>query len=535
MAENNERIRLILSKYEEIEVVEEFDLGIKFKLFDIEYAIMFFNDNAFPTIFAIDDISQYPHFALREIPYNGQTFKSICLFEDGLLIEYIHPFEEKISLCIERLISLVKMSRFEIVKEYHKEFLVYWNARCITAGQYGQYKYSLFLDNDSEVQWLQQQIFKDKNIRITKPERFFNDAKDKQAVQTAPVLFLPIIDSRELLPPLKSSKWGADQINDIVHGVKYSRISEEAYNEIKNIEFHKKEIFLVFKLNNYCFGCMIKFSDSRKISLLNKFQSQIESVIPLKINRCDHAYLNSQIGNKTSDKKIAIIGAGSLGSYVANELIYAGHKNILIIDHDKFQYDNTFRHRVPWFANDLCKSFCVASTLNNIHPEINAQYMDVFLNEDNYKKILVDNNVELIIFTVGSSDVQLRMNKMLAQDSINIPVYYAWLEHDGETSHVAIVNSYEKGCFECLYTDEKGDLGENIVNKADKTTITHIRNGCGGTRVPYGNRTLLTASTLVLMAINDNKNGNWLYSYYNGKIDVQEFPKNGRCRICDLC
>ena len=129
MAENNERIRLILSKYEEIEDVEEFDLGIKFKLFDIEYAIMFFNDNAFPTVFAIDDISQYPHFALREIPYNGQTFKSICLFEDGLLIEYIHSFEEKISLCIERLISLVKMSHFEIVKEYHKEFLVYWNAQ----------------------------------------------------------------------------------------------------------------------------------------------------------------------------------------------------------------------------------------------------------------------------------------------------------------------------------------------------------------------------------------------------------------------
>jgi len=127
------------------------------------------------------------------------------------------------------------------------------------------------------------------------------------------------------------------------------------------------------------------------------------------------------------------------------------------------------------------------------------------------------------------------MNKLLAQDSINIPVYYAWLEHDGETSHVAIVNSYGKGCFECLYTDEKGDLGENIVNKADKTTITHIRNGCGGTRVPYGNKTLLTASTLVLMAINDNKDGNWLYSYYNGKVDVQEFPKNGRCRICDLC
>lgn len=534
MDENNENIRLILSKYAEIEEIEKFDLGVKFKLFNVEYAIMFFNDNAFPTIFAIDDVSQYPHFGLRETTYNGQTFKSICLFEEGLLIEYIHSFEEKISLCIERLISLVKMTHFEIVKEYHKEFLVYWNAQCITSGQYGQYKYSLFLDDDSEVHWLQQQIFNDKNIRITKADRVFNDTKAKQTVQTAPALFLPIIDSRELLPPLKSSKWGADQINDIIQGVKFNRISEEAYNEIKNLEFHKKEILLVFKLNNYCFGCMIKFSNSQKISLLDKFKSQIESVTPLKINRCDHAYLNAQIGNKTSDKKIAIIGAGSLGSYVANELIYAGYKNILIIDHDRFQYDNTFRHRVPWYANNLCKSFCVATTLNNIHPEINAQYIDVFLNEENYKKLLLDNNVELVIFTVGSSDIQLQINKIFTRDSVKIPVYYAWLEHDGKTSHVAIVNRTEEGCFECLYTNKSGDLGENVVNKADKTTIMHIRNGCGGTRVPYGNKTLLTASTLVLMAIEDNKDGNWLYSYYNDKIDVNKFPKNERCKNCGL-
>lgn len=534
MDHNNEKIIEILSTYENLDNIEEFECGVKFKLFDVDYAMTFFNDMSFPSILVVDDTSRYPHFSLKEVTFNEHTYKSICLFEEGMLIEYLYSSEDKISLCIERLISLVKMSRNEVLKEYHKEFLVYWNAQCVTKGQYGQYKYSLFLDNDLDFQWLEQQVFKNKTIRITKHDRFFNDASDMYSVQTAPVLFLPIIDSRELWPPLPTSMWGQDQIKDIIQGKKYQRISSAAYDEIKNKEYHKKEIFLIFKLNNYCFGCMVKFADSHKEPLLTKIKQQIVSVIPLMIHRCDHNYLNEQIGNNVSDKKVAIIGAGSLGSYVADGLVHAGYKNLLVIDHDKFQHDNTFRHRVAWFANDYCKSFCVATTLNGIHPEINVQFIDEYLNESNYKQILLENNVDIVIFTVGSSDIQLRMNKKFAQDHIEIPIYYSWLEHDGQTSHVAIINDFDEGCFECLYTDDKGDFCENKANKADKSTIRYIRNGCGGTRVPYGNKTLLTSSATILRALNDKKSGNWLYTYCNDQITVNEYPKNSRCKNCGI-
>ncbi len=540
MDDIEQRLKKILSEYDEIENIEplkinlKYKCGLKFKLFNETYAICFFNENNFPKVLMLGNECKYPHIALEELKLDDEPYRSICLFESGTLIEYIHTFDEKIKLCIDRLIQLVTMTHQEIVIEYQKEFLVYWNEMCIDKGQYGQYEYSLFLDDDNHYQWLEQEVFENKKIRITKCNRFFNDSKKQITTQTAPALFLPITDSREIVPPTATHPWSAKEIKDIIQGIKYQRISNSAYEEIKSTEFHKKEIMLIFKLNEYCFGCLVKFSDSQKNSLLYKIKTQITAVFPVKIYRCDFQYLNSQIGNEISEKKIAIIGAGSLGSYVSNELAHAGYRKFLIVDSDEYEYANVFRHRLDFCMNNVSKSQALAISLNQIHPEVNAKPNDSFLTVDNYDKIIKINQVDLIIFTVGSSDVQLQLNKKFITENITTPVYYVWLEHDGETSHLAIINNHQEGCYECLYTNENGELCENTVNKADKSTIRYIRNGCNGTRVPYGNKTLLTASALILKAINDNKQGNWLYSYYKDQIIVEEFPKNSECKCCGV-
>ena len=51
----------------------------------------------------------------------------------------------------------------------------------------------------------------------------------------------------------------------------------------------------------------------------------------------------------------------------------------------------------------------------------------------------------------------------------------------------------KKGCFECLYTAESGELTNNRSQKNDETDMESsiIRNGCGGTRAAYGTATIL--------------------------------------------
>ncbi len=234
-------------------------------------------------------------------------------------------------------------------------------------------------------------------------------------------------------------------------------------------------------------------------------------------------------------EKAVVVGVGSLGSYVIDELAHAGYQNIAFIDDDKYEYANIFRHRAKWFSvANWTKSKLVEFDMKHMHPELNVKAVDARLTEDNIAECIPD-DTQLIIFTVGSSDVQLRLNKALAKRGTQAAVYYAWLEHDGETSHVAVVKSTDEGCFECLFTDGEGELSNNQINRTDPKTLVYSRNGCGGTRVHYGNRTLLTASALLLKALQDNPQKNTIYSYYEDAVHVQTFPRNARCNCCAIC
>ena len=61
----------------------------------------------------------------------------------------------------------------------------------------------------------------------------------------------------------------------------------------------------------------------------------------------------------------------------------------------------------------------------------------------------------------------------------------------------------KKGCFQCLYTDEKGALINNKANRLEEDAHNRliIRNGCGGTRAPYGTAVLLRTVAAMLYCI----------------------------------
>lgn len=535
MENKAELIVLVLSEYKEINVLETQEEGVVFELHDAKYQMHMLDEDFFPIIYAIDNDSKYPHLWLRECTFKGRNYRYICLYESSTLIEYIHTDEEKIRACIDRLIALINLSQKEIVNEFQKEFLYYWEQSCLTNSEYRKNKYQLFIDEEEKYQWLEYQIYQYNCIRLTKSNRFFNDENKKKYVdEKFPVLYLPITNSQGIIPPTKDQVWGSKEINDIVNGVMYQRISTEAFQEIKNNSFSYGKIFIVFMLNSLHFGCIVKFKTPNSEKLLHKFESQIVDVIPVSIKRCDFEFLNRQIGNTSSNQHIVIVGVGSLGSYIASELVRSGYKNLTLIDDDTYEYENTFRHNIIYFSSGLSKCELMEHQLNTIHPEVNINVINDCLSSrkiDSYPIASAD----ILIFAVGSSDVQLRMNKVFIKSEINVPTFYAWLEYNGESSHIAVVNDYKLGCFECLFTDNDGKLCQNIVNRVKNEEIQYIRNGCGGTRVPYGNQILLVTSAMLLKAIKENNGRNLIYSYFQDKIEIADFPKNERCNCCGLC
>lgn len=312
-----------------------------------------------------------------------------------------------------------------------------------------------------------------------------------------------------------------------------------------NYSFSKKSIFLIFEMpaNNttVAFCCEIIFKNSGTMKLLRKIQTNTECIKTVYTRRCDYEFLNRQIGNdsKVFGKKTAIIGIGSLGSYFASEVIRIGIKDLVLFDSDKLYPENLMRHRGVFLGCNLSKTVAMKIELEWFHPQINIISVEEAVNDENILDLLPQ-DIDLVIFAVGSSDVQLACNKVLKKADYSKPVLFCWLEGNGKASHVMGVNYSYKGCYQCLYTDTSGNRINNKINFGSDIELEQniIRNGCGGTRIAYGNSILLQTSYMVLMAIkkifSDNFNCNFIISFNGDCIteDSDSFYERG-CTCCN--
>lgn len=73
----------------------------------------------------------------------------------------------------------------------------------------------------------------------------------------------------------------------------------------------------------------------------------VSQITPILIDRIDKQYLmtrSNEVSNILADKKVLLIGCGSLGGYIANELVKAGIEKMMLLDADHLYENNVFRH-----------------------------------------------------------------------------------------------------------------------------------------------------------------------------------------------
>lgn len=330
----------------------------------------------------------------------------------------------------------------------------------------------------------------------------------------------------------------------IIKGRDVARISHETYESIKKVKVKSNKAFIIFEMkvlnNGINFCCLAYFKNSKTETLMDKLQNSIEKIELIQAKRCDYIFLNEQIGNDTSivDKKVALIGVGSLGSYLATELVKLGVKNLTLYDNDTLEEANIMRHRAKLSWSNISKVKALKIDLESMHPEIIINDKNEYLNQEVLKRDMY--KFDMIIYTVGSSDVQLMSNSAFKEANFDRPVIYSWLEAGGTDSHILVVNYSKQGCFECLYTDKDGNLVNNKGNKLSDELVEQntIRNGCGATRVAYGTEILLRTTSVILDTIKKTFNGEF---EDNCLIDIQPTSvvnrgntfKEERCKCCN--
>lgn len=545
----------ILSTYEELDIEPPTSAEdtIIFRLKGMRFAFLCPKKDVVSSsalIFVLDFTTfDQPHILLDEIDFPGDAvlpkgkYRKVCLYESGSIINAIVPYEEKIVNAIERLIALLSLSPSQKEKEFQKEFLVYWNA-VATGG-----KRHIYLNSESAFSVLS--VYKSEDgVRYVAPNVFLSDLGAKRRGQPiwrehidTPAIYLPIIDNRGILPPRKDHPWEKEQILEIVCSDTLNHISHDSFLQLQHehIKYDTLDIVFGMAMTKTPLVCLvrIKFRGGNRESILDRIIHNISSVESLRSEEIDYRHLNQAIGNSTNNlsKRVLLIGAGSLGSYVASELVKNGFRNLTIYDGDALSPENFMRWYCSGFWGVGNKAYYLGFYLERMHPEIHVDAHNAYIDAD---KLIEEMSVaDYIIFTVGSSDTQLWLNRVLKQNGCKAKVFFAWLEAGGQYSHLLRVDYTVNGCFECLFTDDGGNLTNNQANIAtdEVVELNTIRNGCGATRVAYGTSVLLRTTSALLDALCKEDlsptQSNYLVNISPDGItyDYATFAK-GACRCC---
>lgn len=118
-------------------------------------------------------------------------------------------------------------------------------------------------------------------------------------------------------------------------------------------------------------------------------------------------------------KNICIIGCGGLGGYVANGFARFGVNKITLVDGDVFQEHNLNRQLFSTVENiNINKAKATEEILRKINPTVKIVSIEEMIQEDNYKKIL--KNQDLVIDCLDNSRSRIFLGKVCSEENIQL-------------------------------------------------------------------------------------------------------------------
>lgn len=234
------------------------------------------------------------------------------------------------------------------------------------------------------------------------------------------------------------------------------------------------------------------------------YQFDEKSVInPLKVIRNDKAFLMRRVENSANplkNMKVLIIGAGSIGGYLASFLAKTGCERMTIVDYQIFTEENIYRHVLDKSYVDRYKVEALAKKIQSEVPLITINTRAERI-ETAFLEGAVDFTDFDVIFSVtGNHNINRWLNKNILQSGINVPVIYAWNEPLDIGYHTAVVRADLNGSFEDLFgrDDETGELIDVTAYCDHKQKVTKNMTGCEGSYIPYGSEISILSATAAI-------------------------------------
>lgn len=223
------------------------------------------------------------------------------------------------------------------------------------------------------------------------------------------------------------------------------------------------------------------------------------------VQREDRDYLLRRTGGKSASRHVVVVGCGSIGSRVAEQLTLAGIAKLTLIDSDTFSADNLGRHILGRQAISKLKVNELASFLKDRLPgvEIEPKSSDV-------QTLLGQNfflTADAIVLATGNSVVERAIARKAFEEGWRGLLVSTSVEAVGLGGHSIAIKPGTPGCLDCLYMDPDTQLMTASMRTgliAEGQRVTRQLTGCGAF-TPYSSidatRTALLAAEHVLSNI----------------------------------
>lgn len=432
----------------------------------------------------------------------------------------------------------VKIVESGVAKEneadYTEEFLAYWNEKATNIFL------SIFAPKD-EVCYLQ--IFKlskkifGYNCIITDSKVYLEEWLKPFGVTTTDDKAIKAL----YLPIKRFSPYALNTNNDLLKIIDDKHVKDSVKNYFDQDRLHYILIASFFlKGETILFGWKHKGWKNITIKGFRKNHipldirlgySKKEPVDKIRLIRLDKERIFKRGGMVSTlikkDVSIAVLGCGSLGSFLTMSLARCGISKLLLVDKECLSPENTPRHLCGLLeaSCNMKKVEAVKKRIIEHFPgtECNIFHADILELLEKDEKILDKYN--MVIVALGSMAVERRINYLLKKGLINSPVLFLWVEPLGVGGHLLYIDPKNGGCYDCSF-DKRGNFLYSIPNTSE--SFQKRESGCQSTFLPYSSLAVeqfaLVASKIIYSLLDRRPSTSTLFTWLG---DIEEFEKSG--------
>jgi len=206
-----------------------------------------------------------------------------------------------------------------------------------------------------------------------------------------------------------------------------------------------------------------------------------------RVERADSEWVHGRGLDPThqilANKRVVILGCGSLGSQVAARLSQAGVGHITLIDPENLTPSNIGRHSLGMESVQRSKATQLASTLSAKFPHGSFHGIPMA-----YQAVLRENpeifkDADLFVSCIAETDQDQSWDAWQRSEGIFASTVYGWLGTQGSTGHALALTNDGPG-LSCFF-DPDGFLRNPDTDFQGDTRIK-VEPGCGTEFQPYG-------------------------------------------------